>query len=561
MADDMARKAQRASNKVAEPMGLHIKQHEWAYIAEGNAHVVLRYTGMDPRLLGRVLRLSKSSGRESVSKIDELGITAVANRCAISEGKRVENPREKTLPLCAPPQEATSLRRDFERRVLAPLLGAQYVQLGEPVKLTEKSVQELRQSIAGVRPRFRVKKDVQNWCTMADLVPDNTSFWLDIPQRKSLGQGSRRRCSGGDSEGDTGEVSGLQSTETASTLRQGGDLEQGYSDLSTGYGRQYSKGTSASLAVEIKPKGAVMPVSALVPPGPSRLKYRVLRFHALQLIKAQKGGEGGPEGELGSPNLVSAFDPREFYSGDSGSIASSICKLFEAPQNKLRVWAKGDLVFGSEMPTQWRQHDSDLGAGERENGSEKSSAAGLRRVGKGYEGTDSEAEVLEEAPEVFAGVDKSGIQPGQRPERLALKGGFAHAGVGTRRLAEAVVNAGLSDRTSPPVWSLASFLGKILSKEPLLERILKMQRLDILEVEGAWLVLQRLIFLCGGSRDVALDLLTKAQYQPLLSEVSCSEEDALTLPQDLLSVLQKNHGAHGVIRKNLPTARPEAEEG
>ena len=98
-------------------------------------------------------------------------------------------------------------------------------------------------SIDHLRPEGRIKKDSGDWSSACQLEPDKTAFWLKLPSASSAAA--------------------------------------------------VSKGRDVVIAVEIKPKGAVMPVGTLVPPGNNRLKYRVARFDAQQRFKAQVIGMRG----------------------------------------------------------------------------------------------------------------------------------------------------------------------------------------------------------------------------------------------------------------------------
>ena len=93
--------------------------------------------------------------------------------------------------------------------------------------------------------------------------------------------------------------------------------------------------------MEIKPKGAVMPVGTLVPPGNNRLKYRVARFDAQQRFKAQGNQSWG---SIDRPCL---YHPREFYSGEATRAAATLKELMKTPQNKLRAWENGNMLFGA----------------------------------------------------------------------------------------------------------------------------------------------------------------------------------------------------------------------
>lgn len=99
-----------------------------------------------------------------------------------------------------------------------------------------------KHSIDHLRPEGRIKKDSGDWSSACQLEPDKTAFWLRIPPASSAAAAENK-----------------------------------------------GKDKGVVIAVEVKPKGAVMPVGTLVPPGNNRLKYRIARFDAQQRFKAQVG--------------------------------------------------------------------------------------------------------------------------------------------------------------------------------------------------------------------------------------------------------------------------------
>lgn len=170
-----------------------------------------------------------------------------------------------------------------------------------------------------------MKKDSGHWSSAAQLEPDKTAFWLELP-RGAATSGANK---------DT------------------------------------------VIAVEIKPKGAVMPVGTLVPPGNNRLKYRVSRFDAQQRFKAQGGQSWG---SIDRPCL---YHPREFYSGEASRAAATLKELMKTPQNKLRAWENGNMLFGAGSG------NGKAGEGEAEGG-ETAGAVGLGKavVAAGLSGGD-----------------------------------------------------------------------------------------------------------------------------------------------------------------------------
>ena len=104
---------------------LIIDPTEWSYLAEGGFHIILRYDGADPKLGGRILRIGKKSLGHSKE-----------------EGKEVRTPEGAPATAPAAPDEAGA-RRKFERGVLIPLLGAQYVQPGDAVTLSREDIDKI----------------------------------------------------------------------------------------------------------------------------------------------------------------------------------------------------------------------------------------------------------------------------------------------------------------------------------------------------------------------------------------------------------------------------------
>lgn len=146
-------------------------------------------------------------------------------------------------------------------------------------------------SIDHLRPEGRTTKDSGHWSPAAQLEPNKTDFWLELPS------GIKDICK----DRDDDEV----------------------------------------IAVEVKPKGAVMPVSSLIPPGNNRLKHRVWRFDAQQSYKANKAQSWG---SIDRPCL---YHPKEFYSGVAKRTANTLKELMKTPQNKLRAWENGKMLFGA----------------------------------------------------------------------------------------------------------------------------------------------------------------------------------------------------------------------
>lgn len=104
---------------------LEIDPSEWSYLAEGGFHIILRYDGTDPKLSGRILRI----GKKSLGHAKDVG--------------GGEGEVEATAAAAPVVPDEAGARRRFERGVLIPLLGAQYVQPGDAVTLSRADIDKI----------------------------------------------------------------------------------------------------------------------------------------------------------------------------------------------------------------------------------------------------------------------------------------------------------------------------------------------------------------------------------------------------------------------------------
>lgn len=98
---------------------LPINPADWSYLAEGGFHIILRYDGNDPVLNGRILRIGKK---------------------ALGHEKKEEEGDKKNAEVV---RDEAGARRKFERGVLIPLLGEQYVQPGDAVTLSREDIKKI----------------------------------------------------------------------------------------------------------------------------------------------------------------------------------------------------------------------------------------------------------------------------------------------------------------------------------------------------------------------------------------------------------------------------------
>ncbi|OVA08748.1 Inositol-pentakisphosphate 2-kinase [Macleaya cordata] len=89
------------------------------------------------------------------------------------------------------------------------------------------------------------------------------------------------------------------------------------------------------ISVEIKPKCGFLPCSRFIAEG-NALKRNISRFRMHQVLKLH----------LGEISQISEYDPLDLFSGSSERINKAIKSLFTTPQNNLRIFLNGSLIFG-----------------------------------------------------------------------------------------------------------------------------------------------------------------------------------------------------------------------
>ncbi|XP_050366522.1 inositol-pentakisphosphate 2-kinase-like [Argentina anserina] len=89
------------------------------------------------------------------------------------------------------------------------------------------------------------------------------------------------------------------------------------------------------ISVEIKPKCGFLPSSEYIDEGDA-IKRRITRFRMHQALKLHDG----------KVSEYSDYDPLDLFSGSKDRIHKAIKDLFATPQNNLRVFVNGSLIFG-----------------------------------------------------------------------------------------------------------------------------------------------------------------------------------------------------------------------
>jgi inositol-pentakisphosphate 2-kinase len=115
-----------------------MKAEDWSYVAEGNANIVVQYTGSDPRYISKVLRLSKQ----------------------------------------------TSLRSNFTLAVIKRLFGDEYYQQTSDINVEGRFLVELSNIIEPSRPQSRVHKSIdtsqKTAAMMENLIIQDDSITVEI---------------------------------------------------------------------------------------------------------------------------------------------------------------------------------------------------------------------------------------------------------------------------------------------------------------------------------------------------------------------------------------------
>jgi len=204
------------------------------------------------------------------------------------------------------------------------------------------------------------------------------------------------------------------------------------------------------ISIEIKPKAGYLSLSPLIHPK-RRCKLNHTRYEINQQLMAQGHfckGWGCPEKELNSSG-VSRYDPRDMFSGDRNIIRKAMNSLMDSMQNNLKIWHGGRLLLGHGVAK----------PGER-----------VFRSILGY---------------LLPGQMRFSVDAAQTSrngdDEISLE----------RRLKNCTVE----------------IVSSILAKEPLLQRLLALQLLDIVDADGAISIFNRLVELCDGSTDQAEGML------------------------------------------------------
>jgi inositol-pentakisphosphate 2-kinase len=205
-----------------------------------------------------------------------------------------------------------------------------------------------------------------------------------------------------------------------------------------------------SISIEIKPKAGYITASPLVNCS-NACKYRASRFQILQELNYRgiisKGWNKGSK-----LDRKSEYDPLDLFSGSFERIRKSIGALFCCPQNNLKVFYGGKMLFGDVYEEKYNNHCSSTSAMD-------------------------DWFLFKEALGMFIDVCPS-IQHGERQLRDILQD------------------------------ELVEVISKILYQDAIVPQLLTAQKqMDLLDADGAILVYERLVDLCEGSKEIAEQLI------------------------------------------------------
>ncbi|KAJ2723843.1 hypothetical protein GGI07_002382 [Coemansia sp. Benny D115] len=124
----------------------------WVYRGEGNANILFAYTGSQPELQGKLLRLTKSK-------------TAVHENGNVSSAAEDKEWAER---------HAAQLRDNtaYSKDVIGALIGPEYIQDPEIIEISASFITELNQTAEPSRPENRTHKQADPRQTLGSLVPD-----------------------------------------------------------------------------------------------------------------------------------------------------------------------------------------------------------------------------------------------------------------------------------------------------------------------------------------------------------------------------------------------------
>ena len=448
---------------------------QWEYYGEGGKHALFSFHScsddndnhdeaqQDQRYYGKLLRIQKRDIKRAAALIANHG---KSKDCNVQTQYQHERELQQAVP--SPTEKDPTF---FIRHVVAPYMTPLFVDIPEVVQLDCSFVHDLHSKAiaSGKIPQARRNdwivdddSDSSSLLTtsqvpfMATLVLDYRHFqWQYIPHNSPPHQI-----------------------------------------------HQTSQSSTQTISIELKPKAGYIAFSPLVDPLYRNIKYCQSRFRSLQELQEQghwtKGWSENREIKRDT-FCKSLYDPIDLFSivdndggnrGDQSSktLKYAISKLFQNPQNNLRIWYQDEPLVNLDVIVcniQSKWHNQMV------------------------ENDEFSMSVLENlfSPSISADVDRKlkfdTYEDVSAPKEL-------------ENVLEEIV-----------FQILTSQQGK-----QLLTKILSWQKLDIIDVDGAVLIYERLVDLCHGSHQEAQHLLDDIQLNDLKGEAcdDSNNSDKTALP-------------------------------
>ena len=282
------------------------KVSDWSYTAEGGKHAIFRYspssttttssTFNNIEFYGHVLRIAKSDLVSAYYLVNQAESTSAST------------------PYQVPNNCKSSPQQTFQKNIIQPLIGRQYIDLGDTVHLPISFCSQLYQYtissglISDARLSSWQKNDCDSGCISTEkviaalLLRDYTSY-LSSPLPPSASQQLQTKPS-----------------------------------------------TSKMFSVEIKPKAGYITTSPLVLPN-HRCKYQHTRYalqqELMRLGVIKKGWQQQQCNSTSAGFAPSQYSPLNLFStNDMNQIHNAISDLMNNMQNNLRIWYDGNQIFG-----------------------------------------------------------------------------------------------------------------------------------------------------------------------------------------------------------------------
>jgi hypothetical protein len=298
---------------------------------------------------GRLLRVRKRDLRDAPRLVATT--VAVPERRRDRDGNQHGGAAFPGPPPAGPERSSEGDTFLYVRNVVAPAL-APFVDVPESIHLGWEFLAELR------------NQTVQT----ADLASLRQKDWGLLPD----GDGPK----GGSDAGSTGKGGAVAGGDTDAPCPRPFARAMVVRDYRTVLPRPLAPGLMSCITIEVKPKAGYLAFSPLVDPA-HRIKYRQSRFVSLQQLhqrgqwikgwtntsahgtdhgRAQIPDDAAPSA-LSNPTRMSRYNPLDLFSGsidgDPVRLRGAITQLLKEPQNNLRIWYNNRLVLGhgGHVPT------------------------------------------------------------------------------------------------------------------------------------------------------------------------------------------------------------------